>query len=177
MDIDCNQRFEQFVKSKFPEYFKECPEFIRHKTTLIYPGVLLDNGIKLTKNVHKQGEFMISRCSGYHAGFNFGFNIAEAVNFALSDWIKVASNVECCKCTNDSVKINMGSFLQNIKLSDLNSLILAHSASRQRNRSVDFADLLATGANSGSHHKFSLSENLHSFKNTPLNIKASPKRS
>ena len=33
---------------------------------------------------------MVTICGGYHAGFNFGFNLAEAVNFALSDWIKIA---------------------------------------------------------------------------------------
>lgn len=87
VDLDCNEKFENFVKTKFPEYCKECPEFIRHKTTLIYPGLILENGIRIKKMIHKQGEFMISRCSGYHAGFNFGFNIAEAVNFALPDWL------------------------------------------------------------------------------------------
>jgi hypothetical protein len=50
----------------------------------------MDYGIKLRKMVHREGEFMISRASGYHSGFNGGFNIAEAVNFALSDWIKIA---------------------------------------------------------------------------------------
>ena len=83
----------------------------------------MENGIKLRKMIHREGEFMISRCAGYHAGFNFGFNIAEAVNFALSDWMKNASSVSVCKCVNDSVKINMGSFLQNIKASDLQNLL------------------------------------------------------
>ena len=40
IDTDCNDKFEAFVKSKFPEYSKQCPEFIRHKTTLIFPGLL-----------------------------------------------------------------------------------------------------------------------------------------
>lgn len=111
------------MKSKFPEYFKECPEYIRHKTTLIYPGILAENGIKLRKMVHKEGEFMISRCSGYHAGFNFGFNIAEAVNFALSDWIVTAKNAGSCNCVNDSVKINMGNFLKNIEERDLRKIM------------------------------------------------------
>jgi jumonji domain-containing protein 2 len=70
VDLDCNEKFETFVKSKFPDYFKECPEFIRHKTTLIYPGLLLENGIKLHKMVHEEGEYMISRASAYHSGFN-----------------------------------------------------------------------------------------------------------
>ena len=66
---------------------------------------------------------MISRCAGYHAGFNFGFNIAEAVNFALSDWIHSAKNVSSCTCVNDSVRINMGNFLKNIEERDLRNLM------------------------------------------------------
>ena len=52
VDMDSNEKFEEFVKSKFPEYFKECPEYIRHKTTLIYPGLLLEQGIKMHKMIH-----------------------------------------------------------------------------------------------------------------------------
>jgi hypothetical protein len=108
---------KSLLKSKFPDQARECPEFIRHKTTLIYPGLLVDDGIRMTKGIHKEGEFMISRCSGYHAGFNFGFNIAEAVNFALSDWLKIADSVKTCNCVNDSVRFNMGSFIKNVKAS------------------------------------------------------------
>lgn len=43
----------------------------------------------MTKMVHHAGEFMITRASAYHAGFNFGFNVAEAVNFALKSWLDI----------------------------------------------------------------------------------------
>lgn len=42
IDLDQNEKFEGFVKSKFPDYFKECPEYLRHKTTLVFPGNLQD---------------------------------------------------------------------------------------------------------------------------------------
>jgi hypothetical protein len=115
VDVDCNKVFECFMRSKFPEQAKDCPEFIRHKTTLIYPGLLVENGIRMTKSVHREGEFMITRCAGYHAGFNYGFNIAEAVNFALPDWLPIAETVQSCKCSIDSVRFNMPSFKQNVK--------------------------------------------------------------
>ena len=42
---------------------------------------------------------MITRSAGYHAGFNYGFNIAEAVNFALPHWVRdVCRNVKTCQC-------------------------------------------------------------------------------
>jgi len=106
------------VKSKFPDYFKECPEYLRHKTTLIYPGLLQEHGIRLHKMIHKPGEYLISRAAAYHSGFNYGFNIAEAVNFALPKWLTIAKNVTCCKCVGDSVRINMGSFLTNMLTND-----------------------------------------------------------
>jgi len=68
----------------------------------------------MVKALHKPGEFLISRASAYHSGFNFGFNIAEAVNFALEDWIPVGINAKFCTCVKDSVKINMNKFLKNI---------------------------------------------------------------
>jgi hypothetical protein len=61
---------------------------------------------------------MISRSAGYHSGFNLGFNIAEAVNFALPAWLEVSQKVTSCTCQKDSVRINMGSFLKNIMNSD-----------------------------------------------------------
>jgi hypothetical protein len=104
------------VKTKFPDYFKECPEFIRHKTTLIYPGLLLKYGIKLRKMIHYENEFMITRAAGYHSGFNMGFNIAEAVNFALPSWLDIGVKASACKCSKDSVRINMFNFKENVQI-------------------------------------------------------------
>ena len=57
---------------------------------------------------------MVSRAAAYHSGFNFGFNIAEAVNFALIRWIEIAQRANSCTCVNDSVRINMSYFFNNI---------------------------------------------------------------
>ena len=65
------------------------------------------------KVVHREREFVISRAGAYHAGFNAGFNIAEAVNFALSNWLEVVKEgVSSCKCSKDSVTIDIEKFKQ-----------------------------------------------------------------
>ena len=33
------------------------------------------------------GEFVVTFNKTFHAGFNFGFNLAEAVNFATINWL------------------------------------------------------------------------------------------
>ena len=76
----------------------------------------MDNGVKLVKTVHNEGEFVVSRAQAYHAGFNFGFNIAEAVNFALRDWLSIGNTCGFCTCVNDSVAINMRMIYMNLGL-------------------------------------------------------------
>ena len=41
VDLDSNDDFEQLARDNFKDCFKECAEFLRHKTTLIDPAILL----------------------------------------------------------------------------------------------------------------------------------------
>lgn len=60
------------------------------------------------------GEFVMTFAGAYHAGFNWGFNIAEAVNFATTRWFEVLPTVESCKCVGDTVKIEKEEFFKAI---------------------------------------------------------------
>ena len=80
---------EKEAKVYFPEHFSRCSEHLRHKTTLLNPYILKKKypELKVSKIEHKAGEFMMILGGSYHCGFNFGFNIAEAVNFATISWL------------------------------------------------------------------------------------------
>lgn len=101
-----HKRFYALMKDIFSEDYKQCHEFLRHKTFLASPQFLAKHGITCNKVIHNQGEFMITYPYGYHAGFNFGFNLAESVNFALDDWFPFAEITQKCECISDSVAIN-----------------------------------------------------------------------
>jgi jumonji domain-containing protein 2 len=115
IDIDSSADFEKFVSKCYSEKFDKCSEYLRHKNTLMHPALLMKNGIKIRKIYQEPGEFVVPRATGYHAGFNTGYNIAEAVNFAVFNWVEnIASKVKFCNCIKDSVKINMSTFCQTL---------------------------------------------------------------
>lgn len=110
IDLDSSEKFEKLSNKFFKDLYKDCSEFLRHKTTLIEPRILLQHGINMHKLVQEEREFVISRAAAYHSGFNSGFNIAEAVNFALPAWFPYGRKAGYCKCVQDSVRIDMEVF-------------------------------------------------------------------
>lgn len=107
-------QLERAAQSMFPEKYHECNQFLRHKTSLISPARLKEFGVPFYRAYQKPGEFVITFPATYHQGFNFGFNIAEAVNFATLYWIPYGLKAKVCKCHPDSVRIDMDSFLKGL---------------------------------------------------------------
>ena len=62
--------------------------------------------IKISKVAQNEGEFIIVFSGAYHTGFNWGYNIAEAVNYASLDWLNIFPSSKACKCHVDNVSIN-----------------------------------------------------------------------
>jgi len=119
MPLSETPKLENFARQHFPEGFSKCKEFLRHKTILINPYLLKQKipDLIIHKIAQYPGEFIITSGGAYHAGFNWGFNIAEAVNFASSKWLEIFPTVSSCKCTKDSVKMDKAEFYANILLS------------------------------------------------------------
>ena len=84
---------------------------------------------------HNPGEFVVLNAGAYHAGFNQGFNCAEAVNFATEDWIPLGKKATrcCCKALGkDAVRVDMSMFPggQDSSSEDDNSLAGEHDCAR-----------------------------------------------
>uniref|UniRef100_A0A8C5BFF4 [histone H3]-trimethyl-L-lysine(9) demethylase n=1 Tax=Gadus morhua TaxID=8049 RepID=A0A8C5BFF4_GADMO len=106
------KRLERLATGFFPNSFKGCEAFLRHKMTLISPSVLKKYGIPFDKTTQEAGEFMVTFPYGYHAGFNHGFNCAESTNFASLRWIDYGKVATQCTCSKDMVKISMEPFVK-----------------------------------------------------------------
>jgi jumonji domain-containing protein 2 len=104
-------QFEALAARLFPDEHAKCAQFLRHKTFMFAPEVLAQHGVPYCCGAQQRGEFMITFPRAYHWGFNAGPNIAEAVNFALDNWIPFGKEAERCRCKSDTVRIDMEIFL------------------------------------------------------------------
>jgi len=101
------QRMEALFEHYFAHAHQDCKQFLRHKRSLLSPMILKKAGIKYTTQIQYPGEAMITIPGGYHFGFNTGFNIAEATNFGVPEWIPFGHEARICMCRPDSVRIDM----------------------------------------------------------------------
>ena len=105
------EQTQRVLKGLYPMQARQCPEFLRHKKCIVSPGVLKKHNIPIYSCVQREGEFMITFPRSFHAGFNYGFNCAESVNFALKSWVAEAADARSCECTEDSVRIDIPAFV------------------------------------------------------------------
>jgi len=104
------KRMEQFCEGHYHEARAACPEYLRHKRSLLSPAVLKKAGIPFTKTVQYPGDAVITFPGSYHFGFNTGFNVAEATNFSVPEWLPYGKLANVCLCRPDSVRIDMCRF-------------------------------------------------------------------
>ncbi|XP_050224190.1 lysine-specific demethylase JMJ18-like [Mercurialis annua] len=85
-------KLESAMKKHLPDLFEEQPDLLHELVTQLSPSVLKSEGISVYRVVQHSGEFVLTFPRAYHAGFNCGFNCAEAVNVAPVDWLAHGQN-------------------------------------------------------------------------------------
>lgn len=119
------EAFEECMKRSAPELFASQPDLLHQLVTILNPNILMKTGVPVYRTDQHAGEFVVTFPRAYHAGFNQGYNFAEAVNFAPADWLKMGR--ECvnhystlrrfcvfshdelvCKMALDPDKLNLG---------------------------------------------------------------------
>ncbi|KAF2725161.1 PLU-1-domain-containing protein [Polychaeton citri CBS 116435] len=83
---DDSYKFEAAMKEEVPELFETQPDLLFQLVTLAKPEKLRKAGVRVYATDQHAGQFVLTFPRAYHAGFNHGFNLNEAVNFAPVDW-------------------------------------------------------------------------------------------
>ncbi|XP_042054007.1 putative lysine-specific demethylase JMJ16 isoform X3 [Salvia splendens] len=86
-------KLEAAMKKHLPDLFDEQPDLLHKLVTQLSPSILRSEGVPVYRCVQNAGEFVLTLPRAYHAGFNSGFNCAEAVNVAPVDWLPHGHNV------------------------------------------------------------------------------------
>ena len=83
------EKFEKCIRNIVPELFEAQEDLLHQLVTIINPNLITEQNISVYRLDQQAGEYVITFPRSYHAGFNQGYNFAEAVNFAPPDWIKI----------------------------------------------------------------------------------------
>ncbi|XVF42295.1 hypothetical protein PTKIN_Ptkin01aG0349800 [Pterospermum kingtungense] len=83
---------EEAMKKNLPDLFDEQPDLLHKLVTQLSASILKSEGVPVYRCVQSAGEFVLTFPRAYHAGFNCGFNCAEAVNVAPVDWLPHGQN-------------------------------------------------------------------------------------
>lgn len=111
-----SEKFDAMARQLFPELAADCSQFLRHKNVLISPSLLRTFNIQYVQAVQQPGDFIVINAQAYHSGYNLGYNIAEAVNFALEDWLEIGRDCAQCHCgaLDEGVSLDMSIFFPGI---------------------------------------------------------------
>jgi histone demethylase JARID1 len=80
------EKFENAMREAVPELFETQPDLLFQLVTLMPPEKLKKAGVRVYAIDQRAGQMVVTFPQAYHAGFNHGFNLNEAVNFAPVDW-------------------------------------------------------------------------------------------
>jgi hypothetical protein len=78
--------FEGYYNSKL-DHSEDCVNVLRHKDILVSEDRMIRFFNAPTVAIQEPGQIVVTFPKGYHGGFNTGFNVNCAINYACKDWI------------------------------------------------------------------------------------------
>ncbi|UCS20788.1 uncharacterized protein HLK63_H00341 [Nakaseomyces glabratus] len=87
-DNSCDN-FHKLLHDLTPDLFEKQPDLLHQLVSLIspYDPLFKKYNVKWYKAVQHPNEYIVTFPKCYHAGFNTGYNINEAVNFTSESWL------------------------------------------------------------------------------------------
>ncbi|BHF72118.1 demethylase [Sparganum proliferum] len=115
--------FERAMRNQASELFDLSPDLLHHITTIMNPNLIQAEGVPIYRTDQHCGEFVVTFPRAYHAGFNQGFNFAEAVNICCPDWLPIgraciehyASVKRQCVFSNDELLLTLAEVAAGIR--------------------------------------------------------------
>ncbi|XP_010528755.1 PREDICTED: putative lysine-specific demethylase JMJ16 isoform X2 [Tarenaya hassleriana] len=114
-------KLEEAMRKHLPDLFEEQPDLLHKLVTQLSPSILKASGVPVYRCIQSAGEFVLTFPRAYHAGFNCGFNCAEAVNVAPVDWLshgQIATELYCQQGRKTSIshdKLLLGAAREAVK--------------------------------------------------------------
>jgi histone demethylase JARID1 len=91
------EKLEECFRKHMPDEFDKNNLLLHDLVTMLSPKRLADYGVRVSRTVQEQREFVVTFPQAYHSGFSLGFNCGEAVNFAAADWIPHGRSSNFCQ--------------------------------------------------------------------------------
>eukprot|EP01016_Furgasonia_blochmanni_P001084 TRINITY_DN10392_c0_g2_i1.p1 TRINITY_DN10392_c0_g2~~TRINITY_DN10392_c0_g2_i1.p1 ORF type:complete len:548 (-),score=46.11 TRINITY_DN10392_c0_g2_i1:232-1875(-) len=84
---EAKEEFDRVFKDYHSQLFQKNPGLLTEITLMLHPLELIKHKIPVYRIRQNPGDFVITLPKVYHCGFSHGFNIGEAVNFTITDWV------------------------------------------------------------------------------------------
>lgn len=91
---ESHSTFEKISRDFYRETVLESPDMLHHMTTQIAVSRLVTNRVPVYQAKQQARSFIITFPKAFHCGFSYGFNVGEAVNFALVDWLPFGADAD-----------------------------------------------------------------------------------
>lgn len=128
------EAFECAMQNALPHLFDATPSLLNQLVTMVSPKELRRRGVPVFRAIHEAGSFVVTMPNAMHAGLNTGFNVAEAVNLAIPEWLPHGSDIiEKYIRTGRSVSISHDQLLVSLALA-------AVRKAKNRKTKIDMAD-------------------------------------